>query len=258
MARQATLIAKDTDIRPPSSGLVADIAAPSTAAVVQGLMNAEATRRLGQFGPNAVETCGRFRVPRMGLGLLANPLVLDCPRSTLGRKMPVAPTTPTCPASTPVGQATPGGRRYSAGLRHDMTVCLAILEDLEHGQVLSIDWRRRPTMVVGPRQSPLEVVGVGLRRQFVIRVDRQQRVIETLLARNLIEDDPCFGRRGCPSFLATTADFLLTHQNCVRSRCIRAEPDREPFVASWPNVTGWHGRKVDTGGEFDSGVGLLP
>jgi hypothetical protein len=41
-------------------------------------------------------------------------------------------------------------------------------------------------------------------------------------------------------------------------RCIRAEPDREPFVASWPNVTGWHGRKVDTGGEFDSGVGLLP
>ena len=33
-------------------------------------------------------------------------------------------------------------------------------------------------------------------------------VIETLLARRLIEDDPRFGRRGRPSFLGTTADFL--------------------------------------------------
>jgi chromosome segregation and condensation protein ScpB len=33
-------------------------------------------------------------------------------------------------------------------------------------------------------------------------------VIETLLARKLIEDDPRFGSRGRPSFLATTADFL--------------------------------------------------
>jgi hypothetical protein len=33
-------------------------------------------------------------------------------------------------------------------------------------------------------------------------------VIETLLARRLIEDDPRFGRPGRPSFLATTADFL--------------------------------------------------
>ena len=33
-------------------------------------------------------------------------------------------------------------------------------------------------------------------------------VIETLLARRLIEDDARFGSRGRPSFLATTADFL--------------------------------------------------
>ena len=33
-------------------------------------------------------------------------------------------------------------------------------------------------------------------------------VIETLLARRLIEDDPRFGRRGRASFLGTTADFL--------------------------------------------------
>jgi segregation and condensation protein B len=34
-------------------------------------------------------------------------------------------------------------------------------------------------------------------------------VIETLLARRLIADDPRFGGRGRPSFLVTTADFLL-------------------------------------------------
>jgi hypothetical protein len=33
-------------------------------------------------------------------------------------------------------------------------------------------------------------------------------VIETLLARRLIEDDPRFGGRGRPAFLATTTDFL--------------------------------------------------
>ena len=41
-----------------------------------------------------------------------------------------------------------------------------------------------------------------------IRGTDSSGVIETLLARRLIEDDPRFGGRGRPSFLATTADFL--------------------------------------------------
>src|ERR1700675_1637197 len=41
-----------------------------------GLTAAEAARRLNEFGPNEVETGGRFRQLRTGLGLLANPLVL--------------------------------------------------------------------------------------------------------------------------------------------------------------------------------------
>jgi len=41
-----------------------------------------------------------------------------------------------------------------------------------------------------------------------IRATDSSGVIETLLARKLIEDDPRFGSRGRPSFLATTADFL--------------------------------------------------
>jgi P-type Mg2+ transporter len=42
----------------------------------RGLTAADAARRLNEFGPNVVETGGRFRVLRMGLGLLANPLVI--------------------------------------------------------------------------------------------------------------------------------------------------------------------------------------
>ena len=41
-----------------------------------GLTTAEAARLLSKFGPNQVETVGRFHMLRMGLGLLANPLVL--------------------------------------------------------------------------------------------------------------------------------------------------------------------------------------
>ena len=53
-------------------------AAPDKASVdgAQGLTAAEAAQRLSQFGPNQVKTGGRFHVLRMGLGLLANPLVL--------------------------------------------------------------------------------------------------------------------------------------------------------------------------------------
>jgi segregation and condensation protein B len=41
-----------------------------------------------------------------------------------------------------------------------------------------------------------------------IRGTDSSGVIETLLARRLIEDDPRFGGRGRPAFVATTADFL--------------------------------------------------
>jgi hypothetical protein len=41
-----------------------------------------------------------------------------------------------------------------------------------------------------------------------LRATDSSGVIETLLARKLIEDDPRFGSRGRPSFLATTDDFL--------------------------------------------------
>jgi P-type Mg2+ transporter len=41
-----------------------------------GLSSAEATVRLGHYGPNTIETGQRFRLLRAGLGMLANPLVL--------------------------------------------------------------------------------------------------------------------------------------------------------------------------------------
>src|SRR6266700_532346 len=49
---------------------------PTTVGVPQGLTAADAARRLLEFGPNQMETGGRFRQLRTGLGLLANPLVL--------------------------------------------------------------------------------------------------------------------------------------------------------------------------------------
>ena len=41
-----------------------------------------------------------------------------------------------------------------------------------------------------------------------IRATDSSGVIETLLARGLVVDDPRFGGRGRPSFLVTTAAFL--------------------------------------------------
>ena len=41
-----------------------------------------------------------------------------------------------------------------------------------------------------------------------IRGTDSSGVIETLLSRKLIEDDPRFGSRARPAFLTTTADFL--------------------------------------------------
>lgn len=57
---------------------VAPRTAPVTPPVVAqpGLTAAEAARRLVESGPNQLETGGRFRQLRSGLGLLANPLVL--------------------------------------------------------------------------------------------------------------------------------------------------------------------------------------
>ena len=64
-------------------------------------------------------------------------------------------------------------------------------------------------------QAALEVLSIVAYEQPItraeisnIRATDSSGVIETLLARKLIEDDPRFGSRGRPSFLATTADFL--------------------------------------------------
>jgi segregation and condensation protein B len=64
-------------------------------------------------------------------------------------------------------------------------------------------------------QAAMEVLSIVAYEQPITRAEiRHIRgtdssgVIETLLARRLIEDDPRFGGRGRPSFLATTADFL--------------------------------------------------
>jgi segregation and condensation protein B len=63
-------------------------------------------------------------------------------------------------------------------------------------------------------QAAMEVLSVVACEQPItraeisnIRATDSGGVIETLLARRLIEDDPRFGSRGRPSFLATTADF---------------------------------------------------
>jgi segregation and condensation protein B len=64
-------------------------------------------------------------------------------------------------------------------------------------------------------QAALEVLSIVAYEQPItlgeisnIRATDSRGVIETLLARRLIEDDPRFGSGGRPSFLATTADFL--------------------------------------------------
>jgi segregation and condensation protein B len=64
-------------------------------------------------------------------------------------------------------------------------------------------------------QAAMEVLSIVAYEQPItraeisnIRATDSSGVIETLLARRLIEDDPRFGSRGRPSFLATTADFL--------------------------------------------------
>jgi segregation and condensation protein B len=63
--------------------------------------------------------------------------------------------------------------------------------------------------------AALEVLSIVAYEQPVTRADishirgtDSSGVIETLFARGLIADDPRFGGRGRPSFLATTADFL--------------------------------------------------
>ena len=64
-------------------------------------------------------------------------------------------------------------------------------------------------------QAALEVLSIVAYEQPITRAEishirgtDSSGVIETLLARRLIEDDLRFGGRGRPSFLATTADFL--------------------------------------------------
>src|SRR5207244_6077 len=64
-------------------------------------------------------------------------------------------------------------------------------------------------------QAAMEVLSIVAYEQPITRAEishirgtDSSGVIETLLARRLIEDDPRFGSRGRPSFLATTADFL--------------------------------------------------
>jgi segregation and condensation protein B len=64
-------------------------------------------------------------------------------------------------------------------------------------------------------QAAIEVLSIVAYEQPItraeisnIRATDSSGVIETLLARRLIEDDPRFGARGRPSFLTTTPDFL--------------------------------------------------
>lgn len=64
-------------------------------------------------------------------------------------------------------------------------------------------------------QAALEVLAVVACEQPVTRADIRairgvdcDAVVETLLARKLIADDPRFGGRGRPSFLVTTPEFL--------------------------------------------------
>jgi segregation and condensation protein B len=64
-------------------------------------------------------------------------------------------------------------------------------------------------------QAALEVLSIVAYAQPITRADISHTratdssgVIDTLLARGLIADDPRFGGRGRPSFLVTTAEFL--------------------------------------------------
>jgi len=64
-------------------------------------------------------------------------------------------------------------------------------------------------------ESALEVLSIVAYEQPVTRADishiratDSSGVIETLLARGLVVNDPRFGGRGRPSFLVTTAAFL--------------------------------------------------
>jgi len=64
-------------------------------------------------------------------------------------------------------------------------------------------------------QAALDVLSIVAYEQPVTRADISQirgtdssGVVDTLLARGLVADDPRFGGRGRPSFLVTTAAFL--------------------------------------------------
>jgi hypothetical protein len=121
--------------------------------------------------------------------------------------------------------------------------------------------RAWPGISALPRRAPLR------RMQFVRALDRAWRLLSGLRYRHPARrsawtggDDHILisyavasgdGRDACshrawitPAGVPhmTTPDTTMT-----APRCIRAEPDREPFVASQPNVTGWHGQRVRSG-----------
>jgi segregation and condensation protein B len=92
--------------------------------------------------------------------------------------------------------------------------CAFLLVSPPHGLAL-LESGDRIELVSAPDCGPMiEVLSIVAYEQPIthaeisnFRATDSTGVIETLLARRLIEDDPRFSSRGRPSFLATTADF---------------------------------------------------
>jgi segregation and condensation protein B len=107
-------------------------------------------------------------------------------------------------------------------VRHDPEDFLALLESDDEIQLTSAPdcGPLIERFLDMPRPEPLslaalEVLSIVAYEQPIsraeisnIRATDSSGVIETLLTRRLIEDDPRFGGRGHPSFLATTVHFL--------------------------------------------------
>ena len=92
-------------------------------------------------------------------------------------------------------------------------------------------------------QAAMEVLSIVAYEQPItraeishIRVTDSSGVIEMLLARRLIEDDPHFGSRGQPAFLATTADFLPS----LGLASLAELPPRPVPYLSQARITGKH------------------
>ena len=128
----------------------------------------------------------------------------------------------TSPGTVQVGRASSGFKPASSPRHHCSRKILgghdAALGNAHLRGVGDLGWLERhlrPPKVEPLSQAALETLSIVAYEQPVTRADIRgirgvdgDAVVETLLARGLIAEDPRFGGRGRPTFLVTTPIFL--------------------------------------------------